>query len=132
MSNKAPIIYVRLSVVTCYCQHKAIRENNSNVEEMKQHIWTTYFHNISINDNLQHLCPSDSWCKYNYRDRSLNFTHHHHVSVDVFKQEISFHQAAHLCEIYDVDPNYKIKVPLPRKRNCLPCLFYGLEFKLES
>ena len=55
---------------------KAIRENNSSVDDMRKAIWAIYFHKLSTDDNPTHgLCPKDGWCKYNV-DKD-NYKHKH-------------------------------------------------------
>lgn len=45
----------------------AIRRHPDSVENMKNAIWATYYHNSSTNEDPQHMyCPpgSESWCKW--------------------------------------------------------------------
>ncbi|XP_048512253.1 uncharacterized protein LOC125501155 [Athalia rosae] len=45
----------------------AIRRHPDSIEDMKNAIWATFYHNSSTNENPQHLyCPPgpESWCKW--------------------------------------------------------------------
>jgi len=70
----------------------AIRRNSqTNVETMKNEIWSTYFHKISINENSKHqYCPPGSfnWCtsRRTETENQLESFNHEFLSIKLFKQ----------------------------------------------
>ena len=81
----------------------AIRQNTTNVSDMRKTVWALFFHVSSTDENPQHmLCPkgTESWCKYN---RGLvtgeKYTHQHslplpimepvsYTHLDVYKRQV--------------------------------------------
>lgn len=57
---------------------KAIRSNNSSVEDMKRAVWSIYFHKLSTDEKPMHnLCPTGekTWCGYNKEKESYKHKH---------------------------------------------------------
>jgi hypothetical protein len=48
-----------------------------NLDAMRRAVWCIYFHTFSSDENpTHHLCPSNSWCKYNVA-RTEGLPYHH-------------------------------------------------------
>lgn len=74
---------------------KAIRENTGNIDSMQRAVWATYFHKISTDKEPHHgLCPKDSWCKYNSKEKD-NYKHHGLPEVIMDKIKPIYRDLAH-------------------------------------